>query len=262
MKKGVLVILLGLAILPIVNAQEIKIFGQNYSLILVAPIFLMAIMVLIFLIMVLKDNLPKLNLSNIHIKFPKHKQNKEEFIKKEGVDFVSRYNALKLKLSKMTLKDYFTEIIKLIKDYLKSKYDIKQEFIFEEIPNIVKRASKSELELANRITTLKYSGVEITKNDIDYINRIIGNLLIPKVEEKVHKDKGLFNSIKKLFTAKHHTQEHPKEHEVKQVPLVLPKIPVPPVPQKNLVKPKQTLGFFGGIKKRKILRSRSKEKRS
>ena len=254
MKKGVLVVLLVLVILPIVSAQEINIFGQNYSLILVAPVFFMAIMVLIFLIMLLKDNLSKLNPARIHINFPKHKQSKEEIMKREGVDFVSRYNALKLKISKITVKDYFTEIIQLIKDYLKSKYDIKQEFIFEEIPNIVKRASKSELELANRITTLKYSGVEITKNDIDYINRTIGSLLIPKVEEKVHKNNGLINSIKKLFTAKHNTKEHPKEYEIKQVPLILPKIPIPLAPVKHLIKQKPRLGFFGRIKKRKILR--------
>ena len=122
MKKGVLVVLLVLVILPIVSAQEINIFGQNYSLILVAPVFFMAIMVLIFLIMLLKDNLSKLNPARIHINFPKHKQSKEEIMKREGVDFVSRYNALKLKISKITVKDYFTEIIQLIKDYLKSKF--------------------------------------------------------------------------------------------------------------------------------------------
>ena len=94
MKKGVLVVLLVLVILPIVSAQEINIFGQNYSLILVAPVFFMAIMVLIFLIMLLKDNLSKLNPARIHINFPKHKQSKEEIMKREGVDFVSRYNAL------------------------------------------------------------------------------------------------------------------------------------------------------------------------
>jgi len=62
MKKGLILLILALILLPIAYAQEISIFGQEFSLLLVAPIAFMGVIALIFLFIVVKDNLAKIHL--------------------------------------------------------------------------------------------------------------------------------------------------------------------------------------------------------
>ncbi|MEK6835662.1 MAG: hypothetical protein AABX55_01435, partial [Nanoarchaeota archaeon] len=77
MRKEV-IFLIFLFIIPLVNAQqEITIFGTSYSIILVAPLFFMALVALFFFGLIIKDNLPKimhfkLKTSGIMLKHKKH----------------------------------------------------------------------------------------------------------------------------------------------------------------------------------------------
>ena len=242
MKKGFILILIMALFAEIVNAQEIKIFGQSYSIILVAPIALMAVFVLIFLLVFIKDSLSNFHLPKIDFKFLrlKHKIHKKEEIK-DNVDIGARFYNLKLKANKIPLNNYFDELTDIAKIYLKTKYNVKQELLFEEFPNLAKNANRNELNLADKIASLKYSGVELIHEDIEKINDIMEKLIKyqPQLRE-VHKQ-NLFLNLKEIFI---------KKHKVKQElsPLTAPERTEIKEKSENLI-----TNFFTNIKKNKIL---------
>ncbi len=214
MKREVIFLLIILAMLPIVNAQEIKIFGQSYPLILVVPIFFMALIVLIFLLVIIKDSLSNFHLPKFHFKSSK----KENIEKNENSNLSLRLNDLINKVERWSTNDYLNQFSNLFREYLKNKYDLKQELIFEDLPKTVKSANKTELEIADKLVKLRYSGVEVGKKDLYYIN----DLLIKLVQPVMGKKEGKASFFKKLFSKKEHKEISPiikKEPKV----VVLPK---------------------------------------
>ena len=93
MKKGLILLILALISLPIAYAQEISIFGQEFSLLLVAPIAFMGVIALIFLFIVVKDNLAKIHLPSFHFKTHKPKAHKENEVA-ERKDFTTNFSPL------------------------------------------------------------------------------------------------------------------------------------------------------------------------
>ncbi len=202
MKKGVFMLFFMLFLIPLVNAQDIKIFGTDYPILLVVPIIFMALIVFIFLIIILKDAMSSIHLPKFRaIELKKHKEIKE--IPEERINFIQKFEILKKKENHENLNMYFNEIINLIKEYLKNKYNIKNEFAFEEVSNMIKKVDWNESNLANKITKMKYSGVELKKEQIDEISNIFENIIRLHHQVKEFKKTGIFSFLSNLFKKKH-----------------------------------------------------------
>ncbi len=247
MKKGLILIISALILIKIVNAQEITLFGQQYSLILVAPLFFMILVALIFLFIVVKDNISKIHFPKINLKSGKKHEKKEE-VKAEN--FSERLGLLKSKSNNLQIKEYLNELSYVIKDFLKAKHNIKHEVTFEDLKQ-AKGVNESELKIIDRIITLKYSGVEFTRDEVNKISSIFENLIkfVPAKKEEIIRKEGFFS---RLFRKK--AIEKPK--------LALPKpelkIPIPALKIKEAKKEKH--GIFYNFKKNRIL-NLSKEAR-
>src|SRR3989344_3155441 len=245
MKKG-LIFLFILLLIPLVNAQEIIIFGQSVSIILALPVIFMAIIALIFLFMVLKDNLPKIHLPKVNLKSRKKQEKKEE----EKIDFNSKFNELRQKLNKSELKEYLDSLNITFKDFLKFKHNYKQEITLEEVSQI-KGINKNEIELADKIVKLKYSGVDLSRDKINEVNSLFEKLINYKPEMNLPEAKhfNIFKSFGSLFTK--------KQKQVK----VQPKLELPQAPSKIILKPVFSvapkpvrISIFTKHKKNKILK--------
>ena len=294
MKKGVL-LLIFLFILPIVSAQqEITIFGTSYSLLLVLPIFFMAVITLFFLGLMLKDNFPKL----FHLRFPrlhakkKHAESKLE--PQKEINFAPKLYSLKIKANKLGEEASFNEFNELFKEFIKAKFNIKQEFTLPELSTLVSGHSKV-INLADKIAKLKYAGVKITFQDITDLlkdfKEIIYNYTIKYEPIKLNLGEWLRLNIFKLFTRKTHEVakpiliKKPKLEEIEKVSLLqrinnlfkkhvevktvkvkvkqkLPEAPSAPVLAEKIERKHVSIPFlrkldyklFSGIKKRHILK--------
>ena len=240
MKKRLILAFLALIFIKIVNAQEITLFGQGYSLILVAPLFFMILVALIFLFIVVKDNISKIHFPKINLKHGK-KQAKKDEVKIEN--FSERLGLLKSKSNNLQVKEYLNELSYVIKDFLKAKHNIKQEVTFEDLKQ-AKGVNESELRIIDRIITLKYSGVEFNRDEVNKISSIFENLIkfVPAKKEEIIKREGFFS---RLFRKK--AIEKPKL----ELPKPELKTYIPELKIKEVKKEKH--GIFYNIKKNKIL---------
>ena len=190
MKKGVILVLILLFSLELVNAQEIKVLGKSYPIILVAPIGFIGIILLFFLGLIIKDNIKKIKIPKIHLK----KQEKTEI----KVDYYNKFNLVKHKLGKISNEDELNEFNDVVKGIFKDKLNIKNEFSFAELGNIVKDHFR-EVSLANKIANLKYSGNNITNEQIKNLFKDFEILLKQyKLKHEVVKE-NLFEKIKIKF---------------------------------------------------------------
>ncbi len=260
MRKEV-IFLIFLFIIPLVNAQqEITIFGTSYSIILVAPLFFMALVALFFFGLIIKDNLPKI----MHFKLKtsgimlKHKKHEVKIEPEKEINFHSKLHSLKIKLYKLGEEPSFDEFNALFKEFIKTRFNIKQEFTFPEIANLIKDVKI--ISLADKISKLKYGGVKIDYNDINELlnsfTDILAHYRIKHELIKLSTFEKLRLNIAKLFK---------KEIEVKPVKIKA-KLELPKAPTKVLFKPvleeKKPLSFllrkinyklFASIRKRHIL---------
>lgn len=198
MKKGVILLLMLLLSLELVNAQqEITLFGNTYPLILVAPIFLMAIMFLFFLGLIIKDNIGKIKLPKIKAKL-KIKHEKTKIAKQIKLDIKTRFNLLKEKASKIGAQNSFNEFNEIVKEFFKEKFHIKHEFTFSELGNIVKGHIK-DIELANKISTLRYSGVSLDSLQIRILFKQFEDLLKDYKFEEEKPELGFWAGVRENF---------------------------------------------------------------
>jgi len=219
MKKGVILVLILLFSFQLVNAQEIKVFGKSYSLILAAPIAFIGIIMLFFLGMIIKDNIGKIKLPKIHFK----KQEKKEF----KIDHLTKFNIIKHKLGKINNEQEFDEFINIVKDFFKDKLNIKHEFSFAEFNNLVKGHVK-EADLSSKISNLKYSGASITTDQIKDLFQdfelILKDYKIKEIIVKESKFTKIKNRILSIFKKKEVKHEIKIKKEI--IPKIIPKVEI------------------------------------
>jgi len=254
MKKGAILLLLILILLKLVNAQEVTILGNKYPLLLVVPVAFMSLIVLFFIGIVVKDALGSISLPKLKLKPRHHEVEKVKDDATKYKELIANYNTLKNKSRNLTASEYFDNLVILIKDYLKFKHNINQEFIFEEVPNF-KKVSQDEINLANKIVSLKYSGVELTHDNIKNVDNLFKKILKLKPEEEKGRHKvSIFSKIKNLFIIKHRAKllehkepEHVIKYKEEKVKPFLEK--EKKVHHENLIKK-----FFVNLKRKKILK--------
>ena len=200
MKKGAILILTFLLNLSIASAQQdIRLFGNDYPIILIAPIFFMGVIALFFFGLIIKDNigklkLPKINLSKIKVKHAE----KKEISREARIDSKNKFSILKEKSSRIGIQNSFNELGEIIKNFLKEKFNIKHEFAFAELGNLIKGHAK-DISLANKISNLKYSGASIDSFQVKALFREFENLLNEYKYKEEQPELGFFGRVKGNF---------------------------------------------------------------
>ncbi|MEK6907427.1 MAG: hypothetical protein AABW45_02770 [Nanoarchaeota archaeon] len=214
MKKGVILLLTILSSLELVNAQtEITLFGQSYSIILLAPIFFMGLISLFFIGLILKDNIKKLKLPKISLgKILKHETPIQKISKQE---YREKFVLLRENVHRLGHQQAFNEFNEIVKEFFKDKFNIKHEFAFAELGNMVKGHAK-DVELANKISTLKYSGSGINLKELrplfNNFESLLGDYKLPEIKIEPR----FFQRIKINFLALF------KKKEVKEIKILKP----------------------------------------
>ena len=207
----------------------VYIFGGEYSLTLVMPVVLILIILIFFLTTYLRDNIGKLKLKL------KKKRKKEE--KKIIIDFPREFAKLKRDVINLSANDALDEISGLIKKYIAYTLNIEKEFAFEELPR--DKLDWPVIEFTKRLSDLKYSGREVTRQEIDHLLLYLSKIL-KTVHEKKEKEKQSmlklpvfpkiilpkFPKIKINFPKRkhvHHVEEESKPSKPIKIRLPLPK---------------------------------------
>jgi hypothetical protein len=115
MKKGVILFFALISIKSVSAQQEVTIFGRNYSLIVVAPIFFMSIMLLFFLGLIIKDNIGKLKLPKVHFNIKRHHE-KKEIPHEIRLDHKTKFNILKNRFGKVDSRQLLNEFSQIAKE--------------------------------------------------------------------------------------------------------------------------------------------------
>ena len=191
------------------------IFGTNYSLTIVLPFILIALGIVFFLTTYIKDNIGKLRLRI------KKKEKKHE---KEEIDFNHEFLHLKKELPHLSTIDSLDSIISLTKQFLSNKLNIQNEFTFEELPR--NKLDWQVIELTKRLSDLKYSGREITRDEInhltDYLSKVLKVKYFDESKKEEHKPSFIPRIIfpkfpRIIFKFPHHSKPHEKIHPQKEL---------------------------------------------
>src|SRR3989344_3128279 len=150
------------------------ILGNDIPLTILLPFFLIMIMLIFFLATYLKDNLGKLKIFRVK------KKSKKEI--KAPVNFGREYLILKRKISSLTTAESLDEIALIIKKYIAEKLNINQQFSFEELPR--DKLDWSIIEFTNRLSDLKYSGKEITRDEVNHLLLYLSKIIKIKIQGK------------------------------------------------------------------------------
>lgn len=171
----------------------VQILGGDYPLTIIMPIFMILAALVFFITTYIKDNIGKIKL------LKKHKQKEE----KEIIDFNLEFSHLKKQINHLSSQDSLDAITFLAKKFLADKLNISREFSFEELPR--NKLDWSVIEFTKRLEDLKYSGKEITREEINHLVLYLSKIL--KVKSFDHEVKEKPKILSRIF------------------PIILPKFP-------------------------------------
>ncbi|MBI2667537.1 hypothetical protein HYX17_02070 [Candidatus Woesearchaeota archaeon] len=152
------------------SAQEINIFGQSYSIIILAPLILIAIGLLFFLFIYLKDNLPNLSKLMPKTRIKIRKKHKDKTEEKNIIDYKSEFRNFKLRADKLELKEFFSQFYGLVKDFFSYTFDIKGQFTSDYLRSNLKNKDDI-ISFIEKFEHIRYSGKEISKNELNSLMR-------------------------------------------------------------------------------------------
>src|SRR3989344_9460169 len=206
----------------------VLIFGNDYSLTIVLPFVLIMVVVVFFITTYIKDNMSKLK---INIRGKKKKE------MKVPTNFSREFLKLKKEINSLSTQDSLDEITLLIRTYVSEKLGIDRQLSFEELPR--DKLDWPVIEFTKRLSDLKYSGREVTRQEIDHLLLYLSKIL-KTVHEKKEKEKQSilklpvfpkiilpkFPKIKINFPKRkhvHHVEEESKPSKPIKIRLPLPK---------------------------------------
>ena len=217
------------------------IFGNDYSLTIVMPFVFIIIGLVFFLTVYLKDNISR---------FRFRRKSRENKVEKEHLDIHHEFLNLKKQLPHLSTQELLDSITFITKRFIGEKLGISHEFTFEELPR--NKMDWQVIEFTKRLSDLKYSGRDITKDEINHLVLYLSKILnVKSFEEKRHDEphrifpRVIFPRFPKIeFRLPHlkkHHESHPeiyyKEHKPIRINIRLPK--------KIVIDP---FGFFRWIK--------------
>jgi len=210
-------------ITPLVSAADILVGGKAYPLIIVAPLVLVIFVWIIILFIYLKRNINKLSLLVYNLrklfrrlgleewseklkglKFFKKKEEK----KKEKIDEVTivkdlsphleALKELENHLPRLKVDEAFNQFNDLMKKFFADLLGMHYQYTDEELVHELQKKKRSLVKFAKDIAELKYSGKEITKDNL--MNRFIQyNKIVQEYTEKSKSNKGDETLVKKII---------------------------------------------------------------
>ncbi|MBU2634085.1 MAG: hypothetical protein KJ674_02465 [Nanoarchaeota archaeon] len=208
MKRSLL--LLFLLIPQIVSAQSINFFGKEYNLVIFIPIALIALALFILAILYFIESYKHIkkinkliNLKDIFKLLLSFKFKKKKIpLKEEKVDVKRRILLLQEKLSKLPTKDILNEITSITKDFYKHNLNITSTLTGAELKSTLKENQTDVLEFSEKLSELKYSGKEITKENVKELFNNLNLLIKTHTPHNKLKEEDEIKTKKKLKRAR------------------------------------------------------------
>ncbi len=164
MKKEVAIFLLTM---PFAYAQEITIGSRSYSPFFLAPLVLILLSLLVFLVIFIKDHLPKFKIPKINVK---KKRLKKEIQELPETDYHKEALIFAKKLRSLSEETALKQLSGLIKEYAYNILEIKHELTHEELVAKLEKKKPQLKEIIEKILEYKYSGKTYTKQNIKEIS--------------------------------------------------------------------------------------------
>ncbi|MBU1203490.1 MAG: hypothetical protein KKG60_00280 [Nanoarchaeota archaeon] len=179
-----------------VQAQEITLLGTKIPYILFVPLLIIVAGLLFFLVVFIKDFLPKLKIKRIKL----HSRTKKKEQKKKELEDKTKYyrksmKELKRKIKKLGPGEAIKEVSIFTKDFLGFVFDIPTQYSYEElIPKL--KGHKTEEKLIEQLSEIVYGGEEIKKLQVNLMVSELENLMakhlrleLPKQTESTFRTK-------------------------------------------------------------------------
>lgn len=193
MKRGI-IFLLFLLVLPLVSAQQnLVILGLSVPLTIAAPLILIAILILFFLVVYIKDRLPnitkdfsKLNFKKFQIKSKKGEQ--EEKKKIVTKDYLKEIKKIEKNIPTLSVEELFNNLDPIMREFFSKTFDVPYGFTYSELDEDMEKKKENIGNITEKLSKLKYSGLECTKTEvrdvIEHLKVIIRKHYAPLPKEK------------------------------------------------------------------------------
>ena len=140
----------------------------------------------------------------------KQKVIKKEEEKKDLTPFLEKIETIENQLPKLKEKVVFKNFSEVVKSFFSTLFNLKYEFTEDELQQVLEKRRRSLVEFSKKLKDYKYSGKELTKNDliklIDEFKRIVehyvnrgwksSNISRKPVEKLVEEDKKILANIR------------------------------------------------------------------
>lgn len=182
--KKILLFFTALSALPSAFAQEIFIAGRSFSLVTMLPAVFMAIMILFFLFIFIKDNVDSIKKLIPKFRMPQRKREKGtvEF------DYLKEIRTLEKKASRISDSEALRDLSQISKHFFRDKLNLHYEFTATELKEALESKKRMGwVSYYNKLSDLKYSGHEFSKEDVAELIkdfRKIAQLREKKLEKK------------------------------------------------------------------------------
>ncbi|MFH1642173.1 MAG: hypothetical protein ABIC04_04700 [Nanoarchaeota archaeon] len=209
----VLIPILFVILIPIVSALSLA----NMPLLLIAPMIIMALFVIIFVIMIIKDKMAMKSLAiPTFDNIGKTKEDKkiEPEIEKKTTDYYLNIRELETKIDRQKTEETYKSLMKIIRKFFTDYLNINYEFTYEELEKELKNKKKKVVFFADKLSKIEYGPHPISRKTLIKImtefkhmiktaqNQTIANKNYTNEEKKI---KGLIKKGKKI------AHKNPKE---------------------------------------------------
>jgi len=219
--KRVILTLIFLISISIANAQSLTIGNQEISIIVLLPIIFIIIIGIVFGLLFIKDNLAYSSKIKTAIvkKEPVTISTKEKTVeieKTQWINYLDVVDTFVKRVEGKEIKDSFSNIIRIIKEFFKDRFSLNYEFTYEELLKELKNRSFEKTELIKYLIDLTYKDNKITKEEIYFLAnkfRELVNLIDRKKLEEIAFNQ-MHNNLKLNKTQKIITNIQSKENKI------------------------------------------------
>lgn len=210
-----LLVLFFLLTLGTVDAQQtIKVLGTEVSMIVFFPLIIIALCLLIFIVIFIKDTFSSNQEKAEEKKEQKAaeqvmgenkplKVKKPEEKQKEKKNYTKQINNLNLSFNELNQQEALDRFSAMFKDYFTDVYNLERQFTYDELKT--KTDNKEEYEILENLNLYKYSGKPYAKEDIkSLMSKFSAILKKREAEEYLIEQRALryriVNLVKNIFT--------------------------------------------------------------
>jgi len=200
MKKEVILLLL---IIPVAYAQGITLGLRTYSPFFISLLVLILLAAITFLIIFIKDHLPKIKFAKLNFKKKKIKARvKEEIQELPETDYHKESLIFAKKLNTLSNETALKQLSGLIKEYTYSILEIKHEVTHEELVKAVEKNKPQLKDILSKILEYKYSGENYTKEEIKDLSDRFLEITKSSKPISVEKPEPKIEAIKQMLIGK------------------------------------------------------------